>query len=164
MNDGDYRITSLVDASTVGDEHAWHEIVDRHIPRLANLIRRFQVEYGNGAYTGRIVDQDLPPASLSFDSSLERVQELRSDPDDARVLVFTAPPLSLELEVMPDRVVGQIVPPGPAEIWVEATDGATFRVEADDVGFFDLHGMPRGRVRLRCDTPTGRLVTEWVCL
>ena len=119
MDDGDYPVTSLVDA-TAGDEQAWQEIVDRYSPR--------------------------------------------SDPDDARVLVFTASPLSLELEVMPGRVVGQIVPPGPGEIWVEAADGVTFHVEADDVGFFDLPGMPRGPVRLRCDTPTGRLVTDWVRL
>jgi hypothetical protein len=47
---------------------------------------------------------------------------------------------------------------------VEAADGVTFHVEADDAGFFDLPGMPRGPVRLRCDTPTGRLVTDWVRL
>ena len=107
-------------------------------------------------------DQDL--AFLSFDSSLERVQSLRAEPGHARVLIFTTTPLSLELEVMADHVVGQIVPPGPGEIVVETPDGATFRMEADDIGFFDFTGIPRGRVRLRCDTPTGRLVTDWVCL
>ena len=35
---------------------------------------------------------------------------------------------------------------------------------ADDIGFFDLSGGPRGSVRLRCDPPTGRLITDWVCL
>jgi hypothetical protein len=136
MDDGDYPVTSLVDAA-VGDEQAWHEIVDRYSPLPANVIRR---------------------------SRLERGPERRSDPGDARVLVFTASSLSLELEVMPGRVVGQIVPPGPGEIWVEAADGVTFHVEADDIGFFDLPGLPRGPVRLRCDTPTGRLVTDWVRL
>jgi hypothetical protein len=103
-------------------------------------------------------------ACLSFDSSRERVQSLRAEPGHARVLIFTTTPLSLELEVMADHVVGQIVPPGPGEIVVETPDGATFRMEADDIGFFDFAGMPRGRVRLRCDTPTGRLITDWVCL
>jgi hypothetical protein len=121
-------------------------------------------EYGRGAYAWRTVDQDLLLACLDFDPSLERVRDLRSDAGDARVLVFTASVLSLELEVMPGRVVGQVVPPGPGEIRVEAADGVTFHIEADDVGFFELPTMPHGPVRLRCDTPTGRLVTDWVRL
>ncbi len=93
---------------------------------------------------------------------VEYGQDWRSDPDDARVLIFTASPLSLELEVMAGHIVGQIVPPGPGEILVETSDGATLQVEADDIGFFELSDAPRGPVRLRCDTPTGRLITDWV--
>jgi hypothetical protein len=149
-------------------QHRWDD--DQHIlDDLSDALREAALagtiaEYGKGAYAWRTVDQDLLLASLSFDSSLERVQERRSNPDDARVLVFTASSLSLELEVMPGRVVGQIVPPGPGEIQVETADGVTFHVEADDVGFFDLPGIPHGPIRLRCDTPTGRLVTDWVRL
>jgi hypothetical protein len=80
------------------------------------------------------------------------------------VLIFTATALSLELELMADRVVGQIVPPGPGEVVVETRDGGSFRIEADDMGFFDFEGMPRGQVRLRCETAAGRLVTDWVGL
>jgi RNA polymerase sigma factor (sigma-70 family) len=43
MDDGDYPITSLVDAAAAGDEHAWHEIVDRYSPLLASVIRRFRL-------------------------------------------------------------------------------------------------------------------------
>ena len=107
---------------------------------------------------------DRPCAVLSFALSSERVTGLRSSPDDARVLVFAASSLSLELEVISGRVVGQILPPGPGEIRVEASDGVSFQVEADDAGFFDLPGLPSGPVRLRCDTPNGQLVTEWVRL
>lgn len=103
-------------------------------------------------------------AQLSFDSALEPVRGFRGDPGQARVLIFTTTPLSLELEVMADHVAGQIVPPGPGEIVVETPGGTSFRVEADDIGFFDFTGLPRGRIRLRCDTPTGRLITDWICL
>jgi hypothetical protein len=103
-------------------------------------------------------------ACLSYDSALEPVRWMRADPGQARVLIFTTTPLSLELEVMADHVAGQIVPPGPGEIVVETPDGTSFRIEADDIGFFDFGGLPRGRVRLRCETPSGRLVTDWVCL
>ena len=91
-------------------------------------------------------------------------QDWRADAADARVLIFTSSPLSLELEVLAGQIVGQIVPPGPGEILVETSHGATFQVDADDIGFFDLSGGPRGSVRLRCETPTGRLITDWVCL
>jgi|HubBroStandDraft_6_1064221.scaffolds.fasta_scaffold582467_2 hypothetical protein len=104
---------------------------------------------------------DDTPAACTI---VEYGQDWRTDSDDARVLIFTAAPLSLELEVMAGHVVGQIVPPGPGEILVETSDGATFRVNADDIGFFDLSDGPRGSVRLRCDTPTGRLITDWICL
>jgi hypothetical protein len=103
-------------------------------------------------------------ASLTFDSALESVPGLRSGSRQPRVLIFTAARLSLELEVMADLVVGQIVPPGPGEVVVETSDGTTFGVEADDIGLFDFAGLPRGQIRLRCQTPDGNLVTDWVCL
>lgn len=132
----------------------------RETAPLADVI----AEYGKGAYAWRTVDRDLLRASLSFDSSLEQATEQRSGPDNPRVLTFTAAPLSLELEVMPDQVVGQIVPPSAGEILVETADGVTFHVEADDLGFFVLPNVPRGTVRLRCDTTMARLVTDWICL
>ena len=104
------------------------------------------------------------PAPLTFDSWMEQVRVIRAESGHARVLIFTATALSLELELMADRVVGQIVPPGPGEVVVEARDGGSFRIEADDMGFFDFEGMPRGQVRLRCETAAGRLVTDWVGL
>jgi hypothetical protein len=109
---------------------------------------------------GHAVGYEAPVAC----TIVEYGRDWRADSEDARVLIFTSSPLSLELEVMAGHVVGQIVPPGPGEILVETSDGATFQVEADDIGFFELSGGPRGSVRLRCDTPAGRLITDWVCL
>ena len=43
MDDGDYPITSLVEAAAAGEEHAWHEIVDRYTPLLGSVIRRFRL-------------------------------------------------------------------------------------------------------------------------
>jgi RNA polymerase sigma factor (sigma-70 family) len=43
MDDGDYPITSLVDAAAAGDEHAWHEIVDRYTPLLGGVVRRYRL-------------------------------------------------------------------------------------------------------------------------
>jgi hypothetical protein len=42
MDDGDYPITSLVDAAAAGDEHAWHEIVDRIGPTRGQALERLR--------------------------------------------------------------------------------------------------------------------------
>ena len=98
MNVGDFPLTTLVE--TTRDDLAWREITDSsyawHFEGLA---------------------------ALTFDSWLEPVRGLRSGPGPPRVLIFTEAHLSLELEVMADRVVGQIVPPGPGEIVIETPDG-----------------------------------------
>lgn len=150
-------------------QHSWDDD-QRLFDDLAEAVRATApladaiAEYGKGAYAWRTVDRDLLRASLSFDSSLERAPERRAGPGDPRVLTFTAAPLSLELEVTPDQVVGQVVPPSAAEIRVETTDGVTFDVAADDIGFFVLPNVPHGTIRLHCDTPVARLVTDWICL
>jgi hypothetical protein len=139
MNVGDFPLTTLVE--TTRDDPVWCEVTDSRYPwQLGGL------------------------ACLTFDSAVEPVRGLRSGSGQPRVLIFTAAHLSLELEVMADLVVGQIVPPGPGEVVVETPDGTTFRIEADDIGLFDFAGLPRGQVRLRCETPDGTLVTDWVCL
>lgn len=145
---GDFPLTALAGSAALEARHAWPEIADR--------------QAGGSRGDPPWTPPDL--AHLSFDSSLEPVRGFRGDPGQARVLIFTTTPLSLELEVMADHVVGQIVPPGPGEILVETPDGTSVRIEADDIGFFDCGGLPRGRIRLRCETPSGRLVTDWVCL
>jgi hypothetical protein len=117
-----------------------------------------------GLYSWRTVDQELFLASLSFDSSAHATSPVRGDAGDARVLVFDAAPLSVELEVTADRITGQIIPPSPGEIVVEADGGPPVRLTADEHGFFVVTGLPTGRIRVRCDTTTSRVVTDWVVL
>lgn len=115
-----------------------------------------------GALAWRTVDEDLMRASLSFDSAQERRGAVREeDVMSARSLVFSSAPLSVELEVGPQGLLGQIVPPGPGEVYLEGADGAVLRATADDLGFFVLPAPTASPVRLRCETPTGRLVTDW---
>jgi len=154
MSVGDCPLITLADTVAAGDDPAWREIADRCMGRS---------QLGQDLLDAwHSIDPDL--AWLSFDSSAAPARAQRAEPGQARVLIFTTTPLSLELELMADHVVGQIVPPGPGQVVVETADGTTFQAEADDLGFFDFTGMPRGSVRLRCETPTGRLVTDWVSL
>jgi hypothetical protein len=144
------------------DQHLLDDLTEafRETARSADAI----AAKAAAAFSWRALDEELMLACLSFDSSLDRVGDLRSEPDDARILVFSAAPLTVELEVTPQRIVGQVVPPAAAEILVEAADGAAVRVEADELGFFVVSPLPGGPVRLRCDTSTGRVVTDWVRL
>ena len=125
---------------------------------------------GRGVYAWCTVDDDLLLAQLSFDSREHGMAGTRSaemaparaDVDDEapRVMVFETTPMTVELEVQADRVVGQIVPPGPGQVSVE-TATVTMQVEADENGFFVLPPLPSEAIRLRCDTETSRIRTGW---
>jgi len=134
---------------------------------------------GRGVYAWRTVDDDLLLAELSFDSRTHEGAAMREaaplreatetgtpgeDPDEPRVVVFEAAPLSIELEVTAGRVIGQIVPPGPGLVSVETATSLVLQVSADDFGFFELPPLPPGPLRVRCDTETGRLRTDWITL
>jgi hypothetical protein len=136
---------------------------------------------GRGVYEWRTVDDDLLLAELSFDSQTHQGMALRetstlreggsgqsdSGEDEAagpRVVVFEAAPLSIELEVTPERVIGQIVPPGPGRVSIETATSLTLQVTADEFGFFELPPLPPGPMRVRCDTETSRLRTDWITL
>jgi hypothetical protein len=132
---------------------AWREVA----PAAAALTAR-----AHAAYSWRTVETDLLLASLHFDSAVEQLTSRSAT--GPRMLVFTSTPLSMELQVLPDQIVGQLVPPAAAGIVVESETGATLQVCSDERGFFIVSPLPEGPVRLRCDTPTGRLVTDWVTL
>jgi hypothetical protein len=142
---------------------------ERLFDDLAEAVRdtaplaRSIAEHAEGALSWQTIDEELL-AVLTFDSSLESAPATRADPGDTRVLVFSSTPLSMELEVMHDQVVGQILPPSAGEVRIEVSDGAAYRVEVNESGFFELPALPAGPVRLRCDTATGRVVTDWVRL
>jgi hypothetical protein len=128
--------------------------VSSQVERIADQAR--------GAFAWRTVDDDLLFASLSFDS-----QQLAAPTRSAatsRMVSFSAAPLAVEIEITPSQIIGQLSPPSQAQILVEAADGAIVRVDADEFGFFEVRDLPTGPVRLRCDTPTGRVVTDWVRL
>jgi hypothetical protein len=132
--------------------------------RDAAPLARTIAEHADGALSWRTIDEELLRAVLTFDSSLEPAADTRAEPGESRLLVFTSTPLSMELEVMYGEVVGQILPPSAGEIQIETSDGAEYRVSANESGFFELPSLPPGPVRLRCSTATGRVVTDWVRL
>ena len=82
-----------------------------------------------------------------------------------RLLTFEVGDMSIDLEVTAEarrvRLVGQLVPTGPAMVTVQHPDG-TSEVRADDLGRFVITGVATGLVRICC-IPYGatKLCTEW---
>lgn len=116
------------------------------------------------AFVWRTIDDDLMVAQLLFDSAQNADLPLMraGDPDEPRVLTFSTDLRSVELEVRVDRILGEFNPPSPGRVEVETVHGVVQDVTADDLGFFVIEPVPEGTVRLRCTTPTTRLLTEWI--
>lgn len=124
-------------------------------------------EAARATYTWRTIDAEL--AELSYDSLLddEHLAGVRGD-DGPRSLTFVGPAFMVELEVAREgglrRLLGQLVPPHPAQIEVRHSGGVLV-LGADDVGRFAAAGVAPGPVSLRCrvegmDGPP--LDTVWV--
>ncbi|MDQ1287980.1 MAG: hypothetical protein QG622_1545 [Actinomycetota bacterium] len=144
------------------DELLSHDLAQALRP-VEDAARRL-ARRAEAAFSWRTVDDDLLLASLSYDSFEKPLAHHRSGEPLSRFLVFRATPLSVEIEVMPGQIVGQIIPPGRAEIVAEREGGDPLHVTADERGLFIISPCPGGATRLRCDTPTARLVTDWVQL
>ena len=117
--------------------------------------------------TWRNIDAEL--AELAYDSLLDDALLVGTRSEVApRSLTFEAADVVVEVEVVDTgerrRLLGQLVPPRPADIQVRHS-GGMIRVGADDVGRFTAAGVAAGPVSLRCrvagqeDAP---VETPWV--
>jgi hypothetical protein len=109
-----------------------------------------------------LIDDRL--AELVQDSSDSLVASgLRGPDGDTRQLTYQVDDLTIDCELTPDTLVGQIAP--AAGLTVELVDpaGQGTLVELDDEGRFLVRPRPRGPVGLRCtraDRP--RVLTPWL--
>ncbi len=114
------------------------------------------------AYTFRTMDAEL--AELAFDSLTEPVTVRGGD--SPRLLTFGTPTLTVDLEITftgtAGRVVGQLIPPQPAEIETHGSRPVT--VSADSLGRFTCDDVPTGPFSLRCRLTGTLLVTEWITI
>ena len=119
------------------------------------------VDIGRSAFTWRTVDAEL--AELAHDSATGELVAVRARPDNLRSLTFVAPRLTIELEVQPDALLGQLVPPQRGEVELHRREGATSTVLVDDVGWFAIQPLPSGPIRLQIRPAGGiAVMTEWV--
>ncbi|MBR7830086.1 hypothetical protein KDK95_27535 [Actinospica sp. MGRD01-02] len=112
-------------------------------------------------------------AWLDFDSELAKLLDEESlagravrATGDQHLLTFEAEHLTFVVEAteLADgrKLVGQVMPAGPREVWLESAGGERAATEVDELGRFSLPQLPAGPARLRCELPDGtRVVTEW---
>jgi hypothetical protein len=124
------------------------------------------VAAARGALTWLTIDADL--AELTADSLIDSAA-VRSA-GAPRLVSFEADGLTVEVEVAETgdtrRLVGQLVPPGPAQVTVRSA-GGEHTVEADELGCFAVEGIAPGPVSLLCrlpDSPDRPVVTSWISI
>jgi hypothetical protein len=120
------------------------------------------LEAGRRAFTWRTVDEEL--ASLTYDSLLDDTALVRSGSATTRSLEFETDDVAVTVDILPRRLVGQLVPGTRGEIVVESRAGEVGRGVVDDQGCFtlDVDVAADALVRLRCTTEGGTVVTDWV--
>lgn len=113
-------------------------------------------------YTWRTIDAEL--ATMTLDSTVARTEVVvRSETATLRTVTFTAPNLTIELEITPGGLVGQLVPPGRGTAWLRTTTGTTDPVEINELGCFVLEPSTDGPYSLVCRTAEGRhVMTNWI--
>ena len=144
--------------------------------RAEQEVPREFIEMGQAAYTWRNIDAEL--AALTFDSAtFDSATELaaaaapvRSAEASPRFLTFSSADLTIELEIAPDGLVGQIVPPQPGRAEARPASGPVLDTEIDDIGCFVVRPLPSSPFRLHVATDTGQAssgisaVTTWITL
>lgn len=111
------------------------------------------------------VGTDRLLARLSYDSLLAAPGSVRdAGSADRRVVTFEAPGLSVEIEISGDRLLGQVAPPGPAEVEMMTPDGPLAHATANAWGCFTLPAPEPGPVRFGCRVEQGLVLTDWVRL
>ncbi len=122
---------------------------------------------GKAAFAWRTIDAEL--AALAHDSAaLDQTayaSGTRAEPAELRSLRFVASEVTIELELTPDALLGQVVPAQPGQIELRVPDGSARSFEVDDVGWFVIAPAPAGMFRLYVRTAAGvSIVTEWLTL
>jgi hypothetical protein len=130
------------------------------------------IEQGEQAYRWRTTDAEL--AELGHDSLVDQhvLAGVRDDGVGAgpRLLGFGTvegdDDLEIEIEVGGDpkrpALLGQLMPPMPATVYVESCRSTTSAVRADELGHFRVQPVPPGPVRLRIEYPDRKVQTSWV--
>jgi hypothetical protein len=132
--------------------------------RAARAVPPGFTEAGKAAYTWRNVDAEL--AALTFDSAAQAAAlAVRAEEASPRFLTFAGSQLTIELEIGPDSIVGQIGPSQSGHVDACPATGAAATAEIDEIGCFIIRPLPSSPFRLHCHTAAGvSVLTTWITL
>jgi hypothetical protein len=140
---------------------AWHDddhlfaALTRALKQAEAVPPRF-VETGKAVFAWHAIDAEL--AELTYDSSLSRpepVNAMRAQDASLRALTFATTELTIEVEITPDAVLGQILPPQSGTVTIYLATGPDSEALVDEMGFFAIRPIPASSFRLRCATASG---------
>lgn len=122
------------------------------------------------AFTWRTVDEELAELSawatlvLTYDSAADDPALVRAAAvDEPRQLTFASDALTLDIEVEPESLRGQLMPAGPGTATVEFGSGFVVEVQVDEDGMFRLdRPSDAGPVRIRCQVGELAVSTSWM--
>ena len=123
------------------------------------------IEAAKSAYAWHNIDAEL--AQLTYDSTHESVEahSVRAEAAPIRALAFSSAHLTIELEVTPDSLIGQVVPAQAATVVVQPSTGAETAFPTDETGCFSIRPIPQVTFRLHCRTAAGpEVLTQWITL
>ena len=141
-----------------GDDGLLDEL--RAAVRAAGTPTAAMADAARAAFSWRTVDAEL--AALTSDSLVDEPAGVRGGSPGPRDLVFEGRGTSVEVARDEDCLVGQLVPAGPGPVVLLRPDGEVDRADVDELGRFRFERSVTGPARLRCTTPSGDVVTEWV--
>lgn len=133
--------------------------------RATGVVPDAVVAAAKAAFELRTLDEEL--AMLTYDSvtDSELAGAVRSERLAVRSLVFGFGDVSLDVDILPDSLVGQLHPPMAGAIVLESPTRPPLRGEIDELGMFSVPLVGPGDVRFRVepreDAERSGFVTQW---
>jgi hypothetical protein len=106
-------------------------------------------------------DLDSRIAELTFDSVVDAIP-VRGATGAPRMLTFHAGEVTVDVELTPQGLMGQVLPPRSARIEVLSGPQAGAPLTTDDMGRFTSETFPTGPFALRLRTGGQVIVTDWL--
>ncbi|HEY5880864.1 MAG TPA: hypothetical protein VIU11_18270 [Nakamurella sp.] len=116
------------------------------------------------AFIWRTIDSELELLSASEASADDFALVRGSEEPISRTLEFAGRIISIELEIGPDLIVGQIYPIQGGHLTLMTQGGTDVELESDEVGCFTFARPSVAPFRLRCTTADAGVITDWVCM
>jgi hypothetical protein len=126
-------------------------------------VPRAFVEAGKAAFVWQTIDAEL--AALTYDSDWDTLAlaPVRSESATLRSLTFASDGWTIEIELTPDGVLGQLDPPEAGTVSARDDGGEVASAAIDDLGFFALRPVPTFPYRLVCSVESGiTILTGWI--